>query len=533
MKYQKTGWRKGLAVFMTAVMAMGLVPVVPGSMNYVQAAERVSEGVSNDVVEVNESTPSVTVFATKSELMTVFDLDGSKDSGAKETNDVVGKIVFGRTPVTTEAPVTTEIPATTDVSSSTEIAATTEVSSSTEIAATVDTSVSEEVGTQAQTSATTASGNAITESNGADEGQESVDVANEESASDIVEYIPQEWYIAGKDSGIEGDNVVLFATCPMLSRQQYKGSETNYSYEAPTGNKKVYSNHYGASNARALLNSMLDNTEKYFSSAEQQLMNDTTITTIDKRNDLEYRLTDKLYLATYVSKDNHYIHIGSGDQLAINCKHWTNKWIWLRSPARYDTTVCSTKVDQSGNWYVQSNGTKDLGGIQPAFNLNLTNILFASSAVSNSTGSSESGTIEAGTAMTLRLDGKEQEALTAATVQYNHNTIEYKAASGATLMIQGKVTIDGTETEWYYSVPVTDSNETIMLTADAIQTGANLAYTPNLNNCEIWLETTGANGMIYAIIGEDSLPDVTKFATKKELMTAFSMEGRQDTIGKI
>ncbi len=159
------------------------------------------------------STPSVTVFATKSQLMKNFDLDGKKDT--------VGKITFGKN----------------------------------------------------------------------DSGKK------------------QDWYIAGKDSKVSGDNVILFAESPFLKKGQvfeagFDGFYNPKQYRAKWGctystiPEKVYMNHYGASDLRAKLQSVLKDSKgnvvtKYFSKAEQGLINSTTIKTYDSLNEVTYKTKDK------------------------------------------------------------------------------------------------------------------------------------------------------------------------------------------------------------------------------------------------
>lgn len=163
-----------------------------------QAVEGDSEG----------GTPSVTAFATKDELMTVFDLDGS--------DDTVGKLVFGKN----------------------------------------------------------SSGNA------------------------------QEWYIVGKDKGVSGENTIIWdagALAPISFIPSDSGSsdkiynpdwECTYPGATPIS---VYVNHYGGSWIREALKTWATNTN-YFTTAEQRLMNDTTVTTWDEKNKMDYTTTDRLYL---------------------------------------------------------------------------------------------------------------------------------------------------------------------------------------------------------------------------------------------
>ena len=115
----------------------------------------------------------------------------------------------------------------------------------------------------------------------------------------------QEWYILGKDEGVSGDNTIIFAANPIATGQKFNSDISNkndenlwsdcvYSEAAIT---EVYANHYGASELRDTLQGMATNTS-YFTSAEQGLMNATTVTTKDLKNSATYTTTDKLYALT-------------------------------------------------------------------------------------------------------------------------------------------------------------------------------------------------------------------------------------------
>ncbi len=67
--------------------------------------------------------------------------------------------------------------------------------------------------------------------------------------------------------------------------------------------------------------------------------------------------------------------------------------------------------------------------VQPASNLNLSSVLFASAATAASSDAAEARTIADGTAMTLRLDGTGKNIGTAT---YNTTTGDIKAVKGTT-----------------------------------------------------------------------------------------------------
>ena len=97
---------------------------------------------------------------------------------------------------------------------------------------------------------------------------------------------PQEWYILGADSGVSGgkDNTIIFATSPIATKQVFENdSSNNKTFDSSFGvyasnPTEVYPNHYGASDLRVALKSMANGlNENYFTTAEQNLMNATTV----------------------------------------------------------------------------------------------------------------------------------------------------------------------------------------------------------------------------------------------------------------
>ncbi len=95
--------------------------------------------------------------------------------------------------------------------------------------------------------------------------------------------------------------------------------------------------------------------------------------------------------------------------------------------------------------------------VQPASNLDLSSVLFASAATAASS-DTKSEKITDSAAMTLRLDGTGKDI---GTVTYNTTTGDIKVVKGATsqtvaLVVQGN---DGTN-DWYYSKQITGT-ETI------------------------------------------------------------------------
>ena len=237
-------------------------------------------------------------------------------------------------------------------------------------------------------------------------------------------------------------------------------------------------------------------------------MNTTTVTTKDTKNSsVTYTTTDKLYALQADHDNNQCLLAGTSDNtvLAMSSYWSSGDRFWLRSPFdNFSGTVVfaspSIRVD-----VVRSNE----GGIavQPASNLNLSSVLFASAATAASS-DTVSGTITDGTAMTLRFDGTGKDI---GTVTYRTATGDIFATKGMTtgdvaLMVQGN---DGTN-YWYYSKQIAGTETEIVNISD-IESELGLSADIDLLNAKIWLESTDTNGLIYAVepITRDELISIT------------------------
>ena len=331
----------------------------------------------------------------------------------------------------------------------------------------------------------------------------------------------QEWYILGKDTYVSGDNTIIFAASTIATNQSFEDDKDNNKTEASLWSDcnyngvsitEVYPNHYGASDLRAALQSMATN-ETYFTTAEQGMMNATTVTTKDMKNSsVPYTTTDKLYALAADNFQGNTIIAGSKNQIVLaSTSYWNSggKDFWLRSPYTVYSNYTEAWRNIAIKWNIEgacvNNPTVNaLWDVRPASNLNLTDVLFASAAKATS-----SGTIADGTAMTLRLDGKDKNI---GAVTYSTRTGDIFATKGSTtgdvaLVVQGN---DGTN-DWYYSKQITGTETEIVNISD-IKTELGLSADIDLSTAKIWLETTdAANGMIYAVdpITSDELIRIT------------------------
>ena len=132
--------------------------------------------------------------------------------------------------------------------------------------------------------------------------------------------------------------------------------------------------------------------------------------------------------------------------------------------------------------------------VQPASNLNLSSVLFASAATAASSDTAVAKTIASGAAMNLRLNGTGKDI---GTVTYNAATGDIKATKGSTsqpvsLVVQGN---DGTN-DWYYSKKIGASEK---IKTSEIKSALSLTSDIDLSACKIWLEITDTDGLTYAV----------------------------------
>ena len=381
---------------------------------------------------------------------------------------------------------------------------------------------------------------------------------------------PQVWYIVGTDSGVSGDNIVLFAASPILGTsksdgttitgQQFKAvTEGTLAYEAGwdcqySGNfpSQVNRNHYGGSDLRAKLQEIAKS-ESYFTKAEQSLMNATPVETLDTLNDVTYTTTDKLYALSiwdvkecpaiyyeYGKKVNEFtekdkIYAGSENNIVIASNLYSGtislECYWLRSPASemyYDssgygaakrqTYYLVATVTNRRNETIGTNACSYTRVVKPAANLNLTNVLFASAAKAASQ-EPVSGVIAGETPMALRLK-ETASGKNIGTVGYDEKQGLIVAKKGASaretvsLVVQGN---DGTN-DWYYSVTVDGS---AVVTKEQIKAALSISEV-NFADCKIWLETTKDN-VAYATDLATELPQTEQIT--KTSVTAVDLTG--------
>lgn len=321
----------------------------------------------------------------------------------------------------------------------------------------------------------------------------------------------QEWYILGKDKYVDGENTVIFTVqdgiIPLTiqnNAQKYSTTTNDRPYKdsygtyttanAPT---TVPCNHYGASTLRAELNKIASDTA-CFSTAQQKLLNTTTIKTTYRLDRVDYTYTnsDKLYAPVFNSSYKQILRIGSKDQIRISTRvYWDSQNpTWTRSAVEHygRDHVYAVSRTLNSTCYIPDQLVK---AGSAASNLNLTDVLFASSAEAATSGTAVSGEIAQGKAMTLRLngDGKDIGTVTCNADAGQINAKKGNTAGNVALVVQGN---DGTK-DWYYSKQISGTDNVIVNASD-IAAESNTPSDIDLANCKIWLEVT-EDSVAYAV----------------------------------
>ena len=295
----------------------------------------------------------------------------------------------------------------------------------------------------------------------------------------------QEWKIAGTDTGIDDNNIVLFAATPLGSNVVFNSTTSTKTYDSDwkctydSAPSTVNANHYGGSDLRQTISDFLKG-ESYFSSAEQGKMNDTTITTKDTYNNTTYTTTDKLYAGYSEGYGSSYTSITVGtlnSGLTIDKSNWGSGLFWLRAPG--DIDGYSALFAEPG-YYVNGNDVDyDFVSVVPAFDLNLSSVIFASAApAATSDGGLSTKTGDTNNAFTLR----------------------YASAGDETATINeagSEVAITGATDNMYLVVQNSTGAYAKALTSGTTSVKASeIEGIADFYNCQVWLESTNATSRI-------------------------------------
>lgn len=304
----------------------------------------------------------------------------------------------------------------------------------------------------------------------------------------------QKWWIAGSQNG----NLTLFAASAPAKGQRFaKDSENKYSADwgcdyqsgAP---EKVYANHYGASPLRDTLKSM-ETDDAYFTSEEQALMKNTTIYTRDAKNGSVYFTTNKLYLA-YGDLEAGSITVGANSADALNgglCidrSYWGASSFWLRAPSGKNAMAACPGSSVQANYVQASYVISSSNKVVPAFELDLSSVIFSSAA---SAATSEGSLTVDENAMTLRY---EDSNLGSAKVAFDQSTVNLKDVPEDTYLVA-----QNSAGAWAKKVSGTNS----------VSAGDMGSGFTGFENCRVWLETTNtAERKTYAAMAAKEWYDV-------------------------
>lgn len=323
----------------------------------------------------------------------------------------------------------------------------------------------------------------------------------------------QQWKIAGTDTEIAGDNIILFADKPLetsVFENDYQlnksfSEDWNCTYSEGTSITDVYPNHYGASDLRSKLQEYASSSA-YFSFAEQGKMNNTTIYTDDTKNSVNYTTTDKLY-APYGDYDNdQYVTVGTNASATLNggvkidISKWGDDLFWLRSPDSFNSNFAL--VAYPGHDVRDDNVDSNHVSVVPAFNLNLSSDIFASAAeAASSTGYIANSDM---TENTYTLRYTYTTGTDSAVINPSGTTVKVTNANNKYLMVQNSTGV--------YALEINSDDKTI--NASDIQMGSNAEdKLDNFNNCKVWIESTDAYRITTA-----------KMATQATVTTINSVE---------
>ena len=291
----------------------------------------------------------------------------------------------------------------------------------------------------------------------------------------------QQWWIAGSQ---QENGLTLFAASPLATNVQFS-STSDGTYDGKTVNV----NHYGASPLRSTLRGL---EKSYFIGTEQGLMNNTTIHTNDTKNSSVYSTNDKLYLAYGDYRDDKYITVGANSQdslnngLRVDMDYWGNSLFWLRVPSVSNSY--GALVAEPGR-YVNYSNVDGAYALVPAFELNLSSVLFASAApAASSDGNLTLADTDGNGAFTLR---------------YDANTYSKNLGSALVSYDKSKVTLTNVPSNTYLIVQNSSGAKAKQITNET-EVSASKMGLDNFANCKVWLETTDTtNRMTYATLATE------------------------------
>ena len=278
----------------------------------------------------------------------------------------------------------------------------------------------------------------------------------------------RKWAICGAD----GNDLALISTSQF----------TTAAYDSTS----PYASKYSTSDFVTGIDTYLSTT--YFSETELTKMQDVAVRTLEydqsgTREANGSTVTLKLYLpdaASRYSYGSNSIFVGKDNNIEIALSNLSvttsNGYFWLRSPDFTDDYIALVAIPGGS---VDSNDVFDnLVSVVPAFNLNLSSVIFASAAKAASSAGEKTSEMTAST-YTLRYAPTDNSwDDTSAVISADKTSVQVSgASSGMYLMVQNS---DGV-----YAV---DASSNSLVSASSITIDSN--QLTDFENCEMWLEST-------------------------------------------
>ncbi|MGL6201575.1 MAG: hypothetical protein ACRC3H_21880, partial [Lachnospiraceae bacterium] len=307
----------------------------------------------------------------------------------------------------------------------------------------------------------------------------------------------REWLIAGEDT--ENGTLALLSTSSF--KNSIYGSESKYS----------------ESTLKSLLGTYTDDTT-YFSTGEQAYMEETTVSTLEYDNETS-TVTGKLYLADVKDRNSYgdtIIYVGTRNDIPIalgNLKSengFTASDFWLRSP--FDATYNYALVAWPG-YLVNILNVIVERAVVPAFNLDLSSVIFASAAIA----ASSDGVLTVDDAFTLRYASSDLGSATINSAQTSVTVSDVSSSDSGTYLV-----VQNSDGAWAKEV----SGDTIITPQDINE---NLT---SFENCKVWLESTDDDRITTASMANVET-GYSVFAYKDELTSEYGLSESSSNIARI
>lgn len=324
-----------------------------------------------------------------------------------------------------------------------------------------------------------------------------------------------QWRIVGNDT--EKDNkydLILQATEP-ITYAPYNATTDAKTFNGET----VWASHYGASDVRALLNDMTsDSNTTYFTSGEKTIMNTTTIGTTNSNTGVKYYLKDKLYLPGGGNGGTKIV-VGKDNDIDVDGGYFDQFDSWTRSDNGHSTQVAYAHYWNDGNDHTivaLEDVTKPLG-VKPFVNVDLSSMYFASTVEAATADVQTKRGITSNTVFNLHFNGG--KLLRESKIEYNSTEVTYRGKAGQAVVVQGE---DSTKGHWYYSKYISsDMTADASITLEEIKTELSLGTDANLEDCNIWIEQQGDDGLIYARLASVEINQIIYEGIRESNRTGF------------